>query len=188
VRLAANVPYYSLPDLFRDRQVVHWIVNTSAISCLIHGYSNKPDSALLVNAFNLYNAGLRCRIQYEYVESKADVADLPRRVVCSCTSLMCSVLVSFLPSALVRRPGPGHFARLLPQGALRRCNIAPGSAQVCRGTFVGAAGVPPRLDLEVCKACDAHLAIAATQDFPPPSLSVTSPGFARVALCLRDAH
>jgi len=76
VRLAANVPYYSLPDLFRDRQVVHWIVNTSAISCLIHGYSNKPDSALLVNAFNLYNAGLRCRIQYEYVESKADVADL----------------------------------------------------------------------------------------------------------------
>ena len=87
---------------------------------------------------------------------------------------MCSVLVSFLPSALVRRPGPGRFARLLPQGALRRCNVAPGSAQVCRGTFVGAAGVPPRLDLEVCKACEAHLAIAATQDFPPPSLSVTS--------------
>ena len=77
--LAANVPYYSLPDLFRDRQVVHWIDNTSAISCLIHGYSNKSDSALLVNAFNLYNAGLRCRIHYEYVESKANVADLPSR-------------------------------------------------------------------------------------------------------------
>ena len=77
--LAANVPYYSLPDLFRGRQVVHWIDNTSAISCLIHGYSNKPDSALLVNAFNLFNAGLRCRIHFEYVESKANVADLPSR-------------------------------------------------------------------------------------------------------------
>ena len=77
--LAANVPYYSLPDLFRGRQVVHWIDNTSAISCLIHGYSGRPDSALLVNAFNMFNAGLRCRIHYEYVESKANVADLPSR-------------------------------------------------------------------------------------------------------------
>ena len=66
--LAANVPYYSLPDLFRGRQVIHWIDNTSAISCLIHGYSGRPDSALLVNAFNMFNAGFRCRIHYEYVE------------------------------------------------------------------------------------------------------------------------
>ena len=34
---------------------------------------------MLVSAFNLYNAGLRCRIHYEYVESKANVADLPSR-------------------------------------------------------------------------------------------------------------
>ena len=66
--LAANVPYYSLPDLFRGRQVIHWIDNTFAISCLIHGYSGRPDSALLVNAFNMFNAGFRCRIHYEYVE------------------------------------------------------------------------------------------------------------------------
>ena len=77
--LAANAVYYSLPDLFRDRQVVHWIDNTSAISCLVHGYSGKVDSALLVNAFNLFNAGLKARIHYEYVESKANVADLPSR-------------------------------------------------------------------------------------------------------------
>jgi hypothetical protein len=32
-----------------------------------------------VNAFNMFNAGLRCRIHYEYVESKANVADLPSR-------------------------------------------------------------------------------------------------------------
>ena len=66
-------------DLCRDRQVIHWIDNTSAISCLIHGYSGKADSALLVNAFNLFNAGLKSRIHYEYVESKANVADLPSR-------------------------------------------------------------------------------------------------------------
>ena len=77
--LAANAVYYTLPDLCRDRSVVHWIDNTSAISCLVHGYSGKPDSALLVNAFNLFNAGLKARVHYEYVESKANVADLPSR-------------------------------------------------------------------------------------------------------------
>ena len=46
---------------------------------LIHGYSNKPDSAPLINDFNLFNAGLKCRIHFEYVESKANVADLPSR-------------------------------------------------------------------------------------------------------------
>jgi hypothetical protein len=77
--LAAIAVYFSLPNLFRDRQVIHWIDNTSAISCLVHGYSGKADSALLVNAFNLFNAGLKARIHYEYVESKANVADLPSR-------------------------------------------------------------------------------------------------------------
>ena len=50
--LAASVVYTSMPELFRARQVIHWIDNTSAISCLIHGYSGKVDSALLVNAFH----------------------------------------------------------------------------------------------------------------------------------------
>ena len=76
---AAVAVYSSLPGLFRDRQVIHWIDNTSAISCLLHGYSGKPDSARLVNAFHLYVAGLRSNIHFEYVESKANVADLPSR-------------------------------------------------------------------------------------------------------------
>ena len=77
--LAAIAVYFSLPDLCRDRQVIHWIDNTSAISCLVHGYSGKVDSALLVNVFNLFNAGLKARVHFEYVESKANVADLPSR-------------------------------------------------------------------------------------------------------------
>ena len=68
-----------MPDLFKGREAIHWIDNTSAISCLLHGYSGKVDSALLVNAFHLFNAGLRVRIHFEYVESKANVADLPSR-------------------------------------------------------------------------------------------------------------
>ena len=77
--LAASSVYTSMPDLFRGREAIHWIDNTSAISCLLHGYSGKLDSALLVNAFHLFNAGLRVRVHFEYVESKANVADLPSR-------------------------------------------------------------------------------------------------------------
>lgn len=76
---AAAAVYTSLPSLFRDRDVIHWIDNTSAISCLLHGYSGKLDSAKLVNAFHLFMAGLRSRVHFEYVESKANVADLPSR-------------------------------------------------------------------------------------------------------------
>ena len=77
--LAATAVYSSLPEILRGRRVIHFIDNTSAISCLLHGYSGKPDSALLVNAFHLYNAGLKADIHFEYVESKANVADLPSR-------------------------------------------------------------------------------------------------------------
>ena len=76
---AAIAVYASLPDLARGRDVIHWIDNTSAISCLLHGYSGKPDSARLVNAFHLFNAALRANIHFEYVESKSNVADLPSR-------------------------------------------------------------------------------------------------------------
>ena len=77
--LAAAMVYTSMPDVFRGREAIHWIDNTSAISCLLHGYSGKMDSALMVNAFHLYNAGLKVRVHFEYVESKANVADLPSR-------------------------------------------------------------------------------------------------------------
>ena len=73
------MPYLSLPDLFRGADVLHWIDNTSAGATLIHGYSGKPDSARIANIFHMLNCGLRARIYFEYVESKANVADLPSR-------------------------------------------------------------------------------------------------------------
>ena len=83
---AAFMVYPSLagafPSSISRRRVVHWIDNTSAISCLLNGYSGKPDSALLVNAFHLFNArdSVRAHVHFEYVESAANVADLPSRL------------------------------------------------------------------------------------------------------------
>ena len=112
--LAAIAVYFTFPDLCRDRQVIHWIDNTSAISCLVHGYSGKVDSALLVNAFNLFNAGLKARVHYEYVESAANVADLPSR---RDFSYLLSVLKSdsvpmVIPEAATWLGPLRHFLRL----------------------------------------------------------------------------
>ena len=49
--LAAVCCYYSFPDIFRDREVIHFIDNTSALAALIKGYSGLPDSARIVHAF-----------------------------------------------------------------------------------------------------------------------------------------
>ena len=77
--LAAVLPYTSLPELLRGRRVIHWIDNTSALAGLIKGYSSKPDSAFIIHAFHALNVGLRCRVWFEWVASKANIADLPSR-------------------------------------------------------------------------------------------------------------
>ena len=59
--------------------MVHFIDNTVALSALIHGYASKPDLAAIVNAFHLWGAGLRMRPYFDYVPSKANIADLPSR-------------------------------------------------------------------------------------------------------------
>jgi len=77
--LAATACYYSLPDIFRGREVIHFVDNTSAIAALIKGYSGAPDSSRIVHAFHSLNAGLRTNVWFQYVASKANVADLPSR-------------------------------------------------------------------------------------------------------------
>ena len=77
--LAAMAPYFTMPSLLAGRDVYHWIDNTSAISCLLHGYSGKPDSAMLVNIFHMFNAALRCNIFWDFVKSADNIADLPSR-------------------------------------------------------------------------------------------------------------
>ena len=77
--LAAVSVYYTYPRLFVDRRVNHWIDNTVALSALVHGYSGKLDLATMVNAFYLQIAGLRSAVYFDWVPSKANIADLPSR-------------------------------------------------------------------------------------------------------------
>ena len=77
--LAAVCVYYSAPEWFEDRDVIHWIDNSSAIMALIKGYSGMPDSARLVHAFYLLMYRLRTRVWFEHVVSDANVSDMPSR-------------------------------------------------------------------------------------------------------------
>ena len=77
--LAAISAYFTYPELFVGRRVQHFIDNTVALSALVHGYSGKADLAKMVNAFFLQMAGLRASVYFDYVPSKANIADLPSR-------------------------------------------------------------------------------------------------------------
>ena len=77
--LAAVAAYFTYPRLFVGRRVHHFIDNTVALSALVHGYSGKPDLAKMVNAFFLQMAGLRASVYFDWVPSKANIADLPSR-------------------------------------------------------------------------------------------------------------
>ena len=77
--IAAIAVYYSLPDMLRGRPVVYFIDNTSALSAMIHGYTRQPDCARLVNVFHAQALRLGCEYYFEWVPSKANIADVPTR-------------------------------------------------------------------------------------------------------------
>ena len=78
--LAAVAAYTTFHAELRDRRVIHWIDNTSALAGLIRGYAGSIDSARIVHAFHALNVGLRTDVWFEYVASKANIADLPSRM------------------------------------------------------------------------------------------------------------
>ena len=77
--LAAAAVYTSMPGVFLDSEVIHFVDNTSAVYGLVKGYSARPDSAGVILAFHLCGLALRCGVWFNYVASKANVADLPSR-------------------------------------------------------------------------------------------------------------
>ena len=77
--LAAVCAYLTFPAQLRGRRVTHWIDNTGALAALIKGYARAEDLAKIVHAFAFINLGLQCVIWFEYVRSKANVADFPSR-------------------------------------------------------------------------------------------------------------
>ena len=69
----------TFPDVLRGRRVLHFVDNTTALSKAVHGYANEPDMAACANALHLLDAALQCDAWFEWVPSKANIADLPSR-------------------------------------------------------------------------------------------------------------
>jgi hypothetical protein len=79
--VAAFTPYASVDaSVWRDRRVLHWIDNSSAVAALVKGYSSAIDSALIVQAVHATLAGLGADVWFEYVRTNANVSDEPSRV------------------------------------------------------------------------------------------------------------
>jgi len=94
--LAAASPYVSFPDApFDDEDVIHFIDNVSALYRLVKGFSSRPDSLAIIRAFHVANIAIRANVWFNYVATKANVADLPSRLA---IGEMADVLRSFDPS------------------------------------------------------------------------------------------
>ena len=77
--LAAVAAYSSIPSLFADREVVHFIDNTGALYGLHHAYSRDADTSKLVHAYYALAVALQFRTWWAYVASAANIADFPSR-------------------------------------------------------------------------------------------------------------
>ena len=75
----ATAPYVSIPSLFTGQDPIHWIDNTSALAGLIKGYAKVVDMARLANGLHAFLLTTECDPYWDYVRSKANVADLPSR-------------------------------------------------------------------------------------------------------------
>ena len=76
---AAVAARVTFPDVLAGRKVLHFVDNTSALSKAVHGYANEPDMANLTNSLHMCDAMLGVDSWWEWVPSKANVADLPSR-------------------------------------------------------------------------------------------------------------
>ena len=63
------------------------------------GYSRVPDSAAIIRAFHVANIALEANVWFNYVATKANVADLPSR---GAMSEMAKILRASLPSFSLR--------------------------------------------------------------------------------------
>ena len=116
--LAAVGVYYSVPEL-RGRRVVHWIDNTSAIAALIKGYSRSPDSARILHAFAAFSLGLEASSWFEYVPSRANIADQPSRNDYELLGELGSAEMPFIipPFAAWDEPAEAWMARAVTRAA-----------------------------------------------------------------------
>jgi hypothetical protein len=77
--MAGVAAYTSRPDQFRGRDVIHFIDNTGALFGMAKGYSGDDDSARLIHVFHTVASAVDANVWLEYVQSGANIADLPSR-------------------------------------------------------------------------------------------------------------
>ena len=77
--LAAQSVAFSVPSLLTDRLVLHFIDNQGALANMVSGSSADIDSRAIVFDTALQLARIKARAWYEWVESAANIADLPSR-------------------------------------------------------------------------------------------------------------
>jgi hypothetical protein len=77
--LAGISALLTLPEIFRDRQVIHFIDNQGTAGAFSRGYSSAPDLAALSNVMHLTLAALHCDVWWEWLRSEHNPADLPSR-------------------------------------------------------------------------------------------------------------
>ena len=77
--MAGVAAYTSLPEQLRGRDVIHFIDNTGALFGMAKGYSGDDDSARMIHAFHTVLAAIDCNVWLEYVQSGANISDLPSR-------------------------------------------------------------------------------------------------------------
>jgi hypothetical protein len=77
--LAAIAVSYTCPRIITDREIIHFIDNTSALSCVVYGTSGSPAMARLSNIYHLRLWKLNVNAWHEWVPSLANIADIPSR-------------------------------------------------------------------------------------------------------------
>jgi len=78
--LAGACAYESVdPARIKDRNVLHWVDNTSAIAGMVKGYSKQSDTGRILNAFQVRLSSVFCSPWVAYVPSEQNIADAPSR-------------------------------------------------------------------------------------------------------------
>jgi hypothetical protein len=98
--IAILLPYWSEPERFAGRDVIHFVDNTSAIYCAIKDYSKSPDSARIVHCIHAILVAFDINVWFEYVPSKENISDGPSRGACELvTNLGFKFVEGMLPAA-----------------------------------------------------------------------------------------
>jgi hypothetical protein len=77
--LGILLPYWTEPETFAGKDVIHFVDNTSAIYCAIKDYSKSPDSARIVHCIHSVLVAFDITVWFEYVPSKENISDGPSR-------------------------------------------------------------------------------------------------------------